>query len=151
MRRDEGDYKGAVEYWAKAAELGDVVAHYQLSLLFRNGKGVEKDEKKEVYHSEQAAIGGHPYARYNLGCLEWNNGRYERAIRHYIIAANLGDDDSIKQLKEGYRAGLVSKEDFASTLRAHQAAVDAMKSPQRVAAETDVEYCKVRQNINGCG
>jgi hypothetical protein len=34
-------------------------------------------------------------------------------------------------LKEGYIDGYVSKEDFAVALRAHQAAVDATKSPQR--------------------
>ena len=30
--------------------------------LYRNGLGVEKDEKKELYHLEEAAIGGHPDA-----------------------------------------------------------------------------------------
>jgi hypothetical protein len=31
------------------------------------------------------------------------------------------------------KIGLVSKEDFAAALRAHQAAIDATKSPQRKA------------------
>jgi len=38
------------------------------------------------------------------------------------------------QLKTCYAAGKVSKEDFTAALRAHQAAVDATKSPQREAA-----------------
>ena len=54
---------------------------------------------------------------------------------HFIIAAKLGDDDSLEGLKSCYREGAVSKEDFAAALRAHQAAVDATKSPQREAAE----------------
>ena len=33
------------------------------------------------------------------------------------------------------KPGLVNKDDFAAALRAHQAAVDATKSPQREAAE----------------
>ena len=37
----------------------------------------------------------------------------------------------MKTLKIAYREGLVSKEDFASALRAQKAAVDATKSPQR--------------------
>ena len=41
----EGDYKSAFVYWTKAAELGDIVAHYNLSVMYRKGKGVEKDEK----------------------------------------------------------------------------------------------------------
>ena len=89
---------------------------------------------------EQAAIGGHAGARYNLGCLEWRNGQYERAARHFIIAANLGDDKSLEQVEKLYQRGTVSKDDFASTLRSHHVAVDAMKSPQREAAEADVRY-----------
>ena len=90
----------------------------------------------ELHHLEEAAaIAGHPKARHNLGCCEGENSRFERAVKHFIIAANLGYDDSIKALKECYAAGRVSKEDFAAALRAHQSAVDATKSAQREAAE----------------
>ena len=147
----KGDHKRAFKYWTKAAELGDAVAHYDLSCMYRDGEGVEKDEKKEVYHLGQAAIGGNPDARINLGVIEWNNGQYERAVKHFIIAANLGDVDSMQRVKKLYRAGYVSKEDFASTLRAHHAAVDAMKSPHRELAAADVGYCEfMKKFVNGC-
>ena len=55
----EGDYDLELEYYTKAAELGDITAHYQLSCLYHYGDGVEKDNEKELYHLEQAAIGGH--------------------------------------------------------------------------------------------
>jgi TPR repeat protein len=128
---EEGDYDKSFEYWTKAAGLGDVDAHYSLSVMYREGYGVEKDEKKKIYHLEEAAIAGHVEARCNLAYNEMRNERYERAVRHSIIAANLGRDDSIHNLKACFIDGLVSKEDFAAALRAHQAAVDAMKSPQR--------------------
>mmetsp|Transcript_6623 Transcript_6623/g.11110 ORF Transcript_6623/g.11110 Transcript_6623/m.11110 type:complete len:104 (-) Transcript_6623:24-335(-) len=83
---------------------------------------------------EEAAIGGHSSARYNLACFEERNGRFDRALKHLIIAANMGHDASLESLKKFYRMGLVGKEDFAATLRGHQAAVDATKSPQREAA-----------------
>jgi TPR repeat protein len=67
-RYEEGDYNGAFQYWTKAAELGDVGAHYELSCSYAEGEGVEIDEEKRVYHLEHAAIGGNPRARYNLGC-----------------------------------------------------------------------------------
>ena len=82
-----------------------------------------------------AAIGGHDLARYDLGCAEWENGRRERAVKHFIIAANLGHDDSLNYIREGYKMGLVCKEDFAAALRAHKAAVDATKSLQREGGE----------------
>jgi TPR repeat protein len=80
---------------------------------------------------EEASIGDHPRARFSLGANEWNDKRMVRAVKHFIIAANLGHDDAIEMLKKGYASGVVSKEDFAAALRAHYAAVDATKSPQR--------------------
>ena len=135
MRCDEGDYEGAFKYFTKAAELGDANAHNNLSIMHMNGEGVEKSEKKELYHLEEAAIGGHPHARHNLGCHEESTGEMDRAVKHWIIAANLGSDHAIQRLKECYKDGYVSKEDFAAALRARHAAVEATKSPQREAAE----------------
>ena len=70
-----------------------------------------------------------------LGGYEWNNGGCVGAVKHCIISASLGDNESIKSLTKCYKEGHVSKDDFARALRAHQAAVDAMKSPQREKAE----------------
>jgi tetratricopeptide (TPR) repeat protein len=131
----EGDYKTAFEYLSKAAGLGDFQAHFNLAVMYGVGQGVEEDEKKMIYHLEEAAIGGHPDARQKLGFIEGDRGEYTRGLKHFIIAAKLGHDRSWEVVKESYAEGLVGKEDFASTLSAHQAAVDAMKSPQREAAE----------------
>ena len=134
-RYDQGDYRSALDYWTRAVALGDVVANHQLSVLYRDGQGVEKDEKKELHHAEQAAIGGHPYARHSLGNMELKDCRVDRAVKHFIIAAKLGYDDSVSVIKQLYQTGLVSKEDFAIALRGHKAAIDATKSPQREEAE----------------
>ncbi len=131
----KGEYDKAFEYLTKAAELGNASAHYELSIMYRMGRGVEKDETKELYHAEEAAIAGDPDARHSLGVYEWNNGRIDKALKHWIIAANLGHDESIQELKDCYKDGLFSKDDFAAALRAHHVAVNAMKSPQR-------EYCE---------
>jgi TPR repeat protein len=135
MRREKGDYEGAVEYWTKAAKLGDAIAHYHLSVLYAEGEGVEKDLKKEVYHLEEAAIGGHPTARYNLGYHEKMKGQINRAMKHYIIAAKQGDNDALERVKEGFYLDFLRKEDYETALRGHQAAVDATKSEQRRIAE----------------
>jgi len=85
---------------------------------------------------EEAAIGGHPNARYNLACYEGRNRRHDRVVKHFSIAAAQGDDDSIKLLLTMFKEGiLVSKDTLAAALRAHQAAVDATTSLQREAAE----------------
>jgi len=131
----EGDHETALEYLTKAAELGDVDAHYQLSVFYFRGECVEKDRKKHAYHLELATIGGHPMARHNLGIVEGGNGRYERAKKHWIIAANLGHEESLKCLRKLYAEGKASKEDYAGALRAFQAAVNATNSREREEAE----------------
>ena len=130
----KGDYDGAFKCLTKAAELGDVEAHFNVSVLYQEGHGVEKDEKKEMYHLEEATIAGHPAARLNLASYERRKGRSDSSVKHLIIAANLGDYDAIRMLKSCYRDGEISKDDYATALHAHKAAVDAMKSPQRNAA-----------------
>jgi hypothetical protein len=128
----EGDNEGALKYWTKAAGLNDIQSHYHLSCMYREGLGVEIDLKKGVYHLEEAAIGGHPQARCNLGAYELDNLKFERAMKHFIIAAKLGSDPALNAVKKSFeRRGFVSKEDHAAALREHQAAVDATKSEQR--------------------
>jgi TPR repeat protein len=95
------------------------------------GKELRRTKKKEVYHLEEAAIGGHPDARYNLACYEVRNGRTDRATKHLIIAAKLGHDLALDKVKEGFAKGFLSKEDYEAALRGHQAALDATKSKQR--------------------
>ena len=131
----EGDYQSAFEYYVKSAELGYAHAHWRLGCLYHEGKGVEQNEGKEIHHMEEAAIGGHPKARFSLAAHELNNGCTERAVKHWIIAATQGDDNSIKILMKAFKWGLLEKEDLDSALRAHKAAVDATKSPHRDMAE----------------
>eukprot|EP00985_Skeletonema_marinoi_P021564 scaffold13283_cov71-Skeletonema_marinoi.AAC.5 len=141
----KGNYITAFEHFTTAAGLGDAMAHYQLAGLYQFGRGVEKDKQKEIRHLEQAAIGGHPDARFNLGWNEWNNGNTEKAVQHWIISAAQGQDESIKNLMFAFKEGKGSKDDLAAALRAHQAAVDATKSPHRETAE---EYYRSKDNSN---
>ncbi len=140
----DGDYDGAFEYFAKSAELGDIHAHYQLGIMYDKGKGVDKDRKRAVHHWEKAAIGGHPIARYDVAVIEEEKGHAQRAVKHYVIAANLGDEESMKTLWDMFKLdrGYITKEDLEAVLRSHQAAVDEMKSPQRKAADRAVQKKK---------
>lgn len=142
---ERGDYRSAFDYWTKAAKLGDAEAHCRLANLYLFGKGVDKDEEKEIHQFEQAAIAGHPLARYELGAYEWNKGNDKRAVKHWIISATQGENKSTKALMDAFRDGLVSKEKLAVTLRAYQAALDATKSPQRQAAKDAIEAEEFRR------
>eukprot|EP00986_Skeletonema_menzelii_P016241 scaffold14029_cov75-Skeletonema_menzelii.AAC.1 len=103
----QGDHENALDYFKKAAGLGDVEAHYCLSFMYRDGNGVDKVMAKrlQLKHLEEAAIGGHPRARHNLGVYEMNQERIERAVNHFTIATHNGHDDSAKALGELHAAG----------------------------------------------
>jgi hypothetical protein len=133
----QGDYGKALEYCKKAAELGDVDAHFCLGDLYYKGKGrgVKKDITKALPHLQKAAIGGHTAARGVLATHEMENGRFERAAKHLMINANLGCDNSLKLIKELVMEGVVSKDEYAAALRGYQAAVNETKSVEREKAE----------------
>ena len=88
---------------------------------------------------------GVPQARIYLSRHEWSRDRNDRAVKHLIIAANLGFDQSLTKLQGFYKCGLVSKEDFTAALRAYQAVVNESKSPQRDEAD---EIHKRYEKIN---
>lgn len=140
----KGEYSRAFNFLRKAAELGDVEAHARLATMYDDGNGVEKDKEKRIHHLQIATIGGHPDARTMLGLAEFDDLlNVERAVKHWIIAATQGHDGAITALMEMYKkfeGKVVSKEDLAAALRAHKAAVDATKSPEREAA---LQYSRI--------
>jgi hypothetical protein len=148
QRHNHGNFSECFKYMKHAAVLGDMDAHYNLGLMFLGGKGVAEDMEKANYHFEEAAIGGHPNARGFLGGCEKESGMRVRAMKHFIIAANQGLDMAVEQLKEGFKAGHVSKDDFAAALREYQRAVDATKTPQREAAKRNPDILHLRPVTN---
>jgi len=129
------DNRRAFELYSRGAELGSFQSHCSLASAYLTGEGVEQDDEKAVHHLMLASIGGSDTARSMLGDAEANRGTMERAMKHYMIAAKRGHDDSMKEIGLGYKAGKVTKDEYASTLRAHRASRDEMKSKQKPIAE----------------
>lgn len=121
----------ALELWHRAGELGNSQAYNNIGSAYDTGDGVEVDEKKSQYYYELAAVGGCSIARYNLGCEEWNSGKMDRALKHWMIAARDGYSDSLKNINILYTNGDASKQDYAEALRAYQEYLDEIKSDHR--------------------
>ena len=49
------DYQKAIEYYKKAADLGDVVAYVNLGKIYYEGKGVKQDYQKALQYYKKAA------------------------------------------------------------------------------------------------
>ena len=128
------DHRKVFELYSRGAELGSVSSHQSLATAYKTGVGVVKDEEKAKNHLMLAAIKGSEVARYALGNIESKSGNIDRAMKHYMIAARSGYDNALEEVGEGYKAGCVTKDEYASTLRAHRASQDEMKSEQRALA-----------------
>ena len=125
----------AVELDLKAGELGCADGYYNLGTAYRDGNGVEIDLKKANHYYELSAMCGHVMARHNLGCLEGLAGNVHRAMKHFMISARDGCMESLDNVKIGFMKDLLTKDEYASTLRAYQKGIDEMKSDERDLAE----------------
>ena len=130
------DMAKANELYLKAGELGCAMGYYNLADSYYNGNGVEVDKKKAKHYYEVAAMNGEIQARNNIGALEGNAGNHQRAMKHLLIAAKAGDDDSLDNVKQGYMQGHITKEEYANTLREYQKSQDEMTSEARDKALT---------------
>ena len=124
----------ARKLWLRAGELGHDAAHCCVGYAYEHGEGVERDVATAKYYYELAAIGGNVTARYNLGLLEENAGNVNRAVKHWMISAAAGYDNSLTAIREFFMSGYVTKHDFEKALRSHKEAKDEMMtSDQREA------------------
>ena len=135
------DHAKALELWHKAGELGNALSYYNIGNLYYFGRGVERDETKAVHYYELGAIGGVDRARHNLGAYEYKAGNMDRALKHFMIAVGSGDTDALNAIQTLFMDGKATKDDYAKALRAYQANLVEIKSPQRdEAATVDDEY-----------
>ena len=124
----------AIEIWEEAAGLGGILACNTLGNIYKPGSPYDvenKDWKKACRYYEKAAKGNHDVARYNLGVLENNHGSKVKAMKHFLIGAASGNDDSLTLVKQGVADGRVTKEEFADTLRAFNESKKLMNNSQR--------------------
>ena len=90
--QERGDYATAIKEWTPLAKQGDVVAQYNLGLIYGQGKGIPKDYRKAVKWSTLAAEQGSPIAQTILSGYYFEGFwelpiDYERAYMWASIAA----------------------------------------------------------------
>ena len=125
------DMRKAFELWTEAAVLGSIDALYNLGDAYRRGQGVQQDEAKADELWEKAAIQGHVESRHNLGGYEGMNGSYVRAIRHLLISAKMGNQNSVEIIKRVFMTGIATKEQYMEALKGYQDAAEEMRSHDR--------------------
>jgi TPR repeat protein len=74
----------------RAAETGDAKAQYELSLMYRGGKGVPKNELESVNWLIKSEEGGYAPAKHDVGLLMYEEKEYKRAEKFFSAAAEKG-------------------------------------------------------------
>ena len=119
----ERNFRLAFDRWSDAAESGHARALNGLGLLYRDGKGIEKDEKRAVSLFRDASERGFSYAMFNLGMM-FRDGRGVdgddvEACKWFILAATLNFDPKAR-LQRDLIARRMSPELYAESERRAQ-------------------------------
>jgi tetratricopeptide (TPR) repeat protein len=125
------DVNEAIKLYHRAAKLGFASAYKNLAVIYRNGYGTVKDETKSKYYYELAAMAGSPKARGVLGRFDAEAGRFDRAIKHWLIAASCGDDEAVNCIKFTMTMGNATKDHYAQALRGYQQWMNEVRSADR--------------------
>ncbi|EJK58942.1 hypothetical protein THAOC_20895 [Thalassiosira oceanica] len=136
------DVSRSIELLTEAAELGSLVAHYKLGIMYYTGdcvEGVEEDKPRGIRHWQQAATKGHVESRHGLGAVEVINGNHQVAVQHWMISAKMGHERSLNGIKNMFKEGHATKTQYAEALLGYRDAVEETKSPQREVAKEDAK------------
>ncbi len=119
------DYTSAIVDLQHLAQQGNLEAMYQLAVLYRSGKAIDKDHKKAITYLSQAAKQEHKLAQYQLGIMfekGWGtSSNIEHAKHWYTKAANQGHLQSQKKLdklaKRNTKTHIIDNDTLFSAIR----------------------------------
>jgi len=134
-----GELKKALEFYLRAVELGSAEPHLNIAFMYsHHGEGVIKYRQKELHHLICGAMEGCERSRYHIGSHECEMGNFDRAYRHWMIAARTGHKVSLDNMETALVTGHVSKAEYEEALRAYQEYYDEVKSDQRDRATAEL-------------
>ena len=129
----------ALDCFIQAVELGSADACNFIGKNYDKGIGVAVNKERSALFERLGALRGDMYARHNIGISEYYDlGNHEIGIRHWKIAAEAGDQDSLNALRKIYNADgklpgkeFISQEEMDTIYRSgHQAQME-VKSEER--------------------
>ena len=131
--------KKAEELFQRSYDLDNPSAANNLFVLHRDHV---PDEARMIPYAEEGARRGELTCMHALAKRAAQSGNLEEAVQHLMMAACSGHDLAMQNLMKFYGNKLLSKEDLATTLRAHKAANDAGKSEPREYAQRYYKFQK---------
>ena len=128
----------ALDCYIRAVELGNAVACINIGKCYEEGNGVSVHMERAGLFQQVGALRGDVVARHNIGTLDYNSGNHEIGIRHWKIAAEAGNQDSLNNLKKIYNADgkmpgkeFISQEEMDKIYRSGHEAQMEVKTEER--------------------
>jgi TPR repeat protein len=119
------DYETALDWYKRAAEMGNASAMRNVGLLYETGQGTAKDLTQAAAWYKRAAEKGQPNAAYDLAYL-YETGRgverdYNAAAEWYKKAAAAKNPEAMNRLGYFYENGWGVPQDYAEAMKWYQA------------------------------
>jgi TPR repeat protein len=102
-----------------------------LADIYNVGDGVSKDEAKSRHYYELAAMAGEVHSRFNLGCIKYNAGNFDRAVKHWLIGASFGDIRAVNHIEKAMINGNATEDQYTQALRCYEQYLDEVRSERR--------------------
>ena len=134
------DLKKAEEVFKQAYDLGDPTAASNLVILY--SKHIP-DEARMIQYDKEGVRRGHAGCMVRLAdhLMANTSDSLEEATQLFMMAARSGNDSAMDAVMNFcYPNEFISKDDLVTTLRAHKAATDKVKSESREYAERYTKF-----------
>ena len=144
---DKGDYAQSLKVWKSRAAEGDMVAQYNLGMLYDTGRGVVQNDQEALKWFKIAAEKGNATAQFNIGTM-YDTGRGvaqndQEALKWFRLAAGKGNASAQNSLGWMYHYGRGVTQNRQEALKwyklaaaqGQQAAIANLKNPQMISAQ----------------
>ena len=130
LRQDKAE---GLKWYHRAVEAGSGRAAYSIGGCYTKGDGVEQDIDKALEYYQKATELEYIPAFQIVGVILLERGEIEEGMLNYRKAAICGliFDSLFDELRNGFKHGFITKDEYAFTLRENQKACYEMKSEAR--------------------
>ena len=121
-----------LQYFQKAASMGNSQAYYELAILHRK----QYDAVGFFSSLQKATALGNFEAREELAYLAIEMKQVDIAMAHHKILASEGfSKESLEKLTEGYKDGCVTKDELETAIRAYHSSREELCTKERTVLE----------------
>ena len=133
------DRTKAAELFLRGGELGCYESYKNLAGCYLNGEGVETDKGKAKYYTNLQLLTEISRQDMNLD-FEFRAGNNHRAVKHLMSAARSGNTPTLDMILDGFKIGLVTKDEYEHALHGYH------KRLKETSSEDRDEYATFRKD-----